>query len=118
MSGRGWPMRLRSLSARSGCQRREGLLIGLSNPKSLVTLTAILPQFVNPELGSTTLQLAVIGIAGAVAQLLIESTWVWGAARLRSWFGAKPRRLAALEAGGGLAMIGLAGRVALQRPAT
>lgn len=97
---------------------REGLLVGVSNPKSLVTLAAVLPQFVDPAVGSVQVQLAVIGLAGALTQLLVESTWVWAATGLRSWFQRRPRRLVALQACGGLAMIGLAGRVALQRPAT
>src|SRR5690606_8180098 len=89
---------------------REGILVGVSNPKSLVTLAAVLPQFVDPALGHVPLQLAVIGLTGALAQLLIETMWVLAATRLRAWFRHRPRRLAVLEAGGGLAMIGLAGR--------
>jgi threonine/homoserine/homoserine lactone efflux protein len=96
---------------------RKGLLVGLSNPKSLVTLTAILPQFVDPALGSVPVQMALIGLAGGLAQVLIECCWVAAGARLRSWFLGRPQRLRALNATGGFAMLGLAGRVAMQRPA-
>ena len=57
-----------------------------------------------------------IGLAGAAAQFSIEMTWVLAAASLRSWFRASARRVNALKAIGGLTMVGLAGKLALQRP--
>ena len=96
---------------------REGVLVGVSNPKSVVALVAILPQFVDSSIGAPALQMMLIGLAGAAAQFSIEATWVLAAASLRAWFRRSSRRLDALKAAGGLTMVGLAGKLALQRPA-
>lgn len=97
---------------------REGFLVGVANPKSIISLMAILPQFVDPEIGSTTMQMVVIGLTGGVAQLLIETFWVLAANGFRAWFGRRPRRIATLKAVGGAAMIGLAAKLLVERPAT
>ncbi len=94
---------------------RQGFAVGVANPKSIVSLMAILPQFVNHDLGHPTLQLALIGLTGALAQVLIETVWVLAAGSLREWFGRAPRRLRRLKAAGGVVMIGLAGKLATQR---
>lgn len=96
---------------------RSGVLVGSTNPKSVVALSAFLPQFVDPARGHVALQMIVIGLVGSLAQVVIEAAWVVAAARLRQWFGARPRRLLRLRAAGGVAMIGLAGRLAVERPA-
>ena len=95
---------------------REGFLVGVSNPKSVVALMALLPQFVDSSIGAPTLQMMLIGLAGAAAQFSIETTWVLAAASLRSWFRASAHRVNALKAVGVLTMVGLAGKLALQRP--
>ena len=95
---------------------REGFLVGVSNPKSVASLVAVLPQFVDPGLGAVPLQMLLIGLAGGVAQLVIESTWVLAAGGLRTWFRRRPARIRTMKGAGGVAMIGLAGRLALQRP--
>ena len=41
---------------------REGFVVGVTNPKSIVLFTAILPQFVDRSLGHVPLQLAVLGL--------------------------------------------------------
>jgi len=99
----------------TGRSIRQGFLVGVANPKSIVSLMAILPQFVDHTLGNPTLQMAIIGITGGIAQALIETTWVCAAGSLRSWFQRRPRRIKRLEAGGGIAMIGLAGKLAVER---
>ncbi|OYO14002.1 LysE family translocator [Enemella evansiae] len=101
--------------ARRATAVRQGFLVGVANPKSIASLMAILPQFVDPVLGNPALQMLIIGLAGALAQMLIETVWVCAAGTLRNWFQRRPRRLQALQAGGGVAMIGLAGKLAVQR---
>jgi threonine/homoserine/homoserine lactone efflux protein len=94
---------------------RQGFLVGVGNPKSIVSLMAILPQFVDHALGDATLQMLLVGLAGGLVQVVIETVWVHAAAGLRSWFLRRPRRIKAVKAAGGLAMIGLAGKLAFQR---
>ncbi|TCC03966.1 LysE family translocator [Kribbella soli] len=93
---------------------RQGFLVGVANPKSIVSLMAILPQFVDHNLGHPTLQMLVIGVTGGIAQLLIETLWVIAAGSLRTWFQHRPSRMQALKATGGVAMIGLAGKLAIR----
>lgn len=99
----------------AGRSIRQGFLVGVANPKSIVSLMAILPQFVDNSLGHPTLQMLLIGIAGGIAQVLIETIWVCAAGSLRTWFQRRPNRIQRLKAGGGIAMIGLAGKLAIER---
>lgn len=94
---------------------RQGFMVGVANPKSIVSLMAILPQFVDHSLGHPTLQMMVIGLVGALAQMVIETLWVCAAGALRGWFHRRPSRVRYLKAGGGIAMIGLSGRLAIER---
>ncbi|MCS7483152.1 LysE family translocator [Umezawaea endophytica] len=94
---------------------RQGFTVGVANPKSIVSLMAILPQFVDHALGHPAFQMLVIGIVGAIAQTLIETIWVFAAGSLRTWFRRRPSRLQYFKAGGGVAMIGLAGKLAIDR---
>ena len=48
-------------AGRPGRVLRQGFLVGVSNPKSIVFLAAVLPQFVVREAGAVPLQLALLG---------------------------------------------------------
>jgi threonine/homoserine/homoserine lactone efflux protein len=93
---------------------RKGFLVGASNPKTIVSLVAVLPQFIAPGSTPVALQMLLIGLAGGVAQISIETTWVCAASGLRGWFTRRPRRIRMVKATGGVAMIGLAGKLALE----
>jgi threonine/homoserine/homoserine lactone efflux protein len=95
---------------------RQGFLIGAANPKSIVSLMAVLPQFVDHSRGDPVLQMLIIGLAGGVLQALIETTWVCAAGSMRTWFLGRRRRIQVLKASGGVAMIASAGRLAFENP--
>lgn len=97
---------------------REGFLLGSTNPKSIVFLAAVLPQFVDPGRGGIVAQMLVIGLVGGLLQLVVSTVWVFAAAGLRTWFTRRPVRITALEGMGGLTMIGFGARLALQGRAT
>jgi threonine/homoserine/homoserine lactone efflux protein len=86
---------------------RDGFIVGLANPKSIVFLAAILPQFVDPALGSVPGQILILGIALPVLALLSDSVWALVAGGARDWFARSPRRLEMVGGSGGLVMIGL-----------
>lgn len=95
---------------------RQGFLVGVANPKSIVSLMAVLPQFVDHSRGNPVLQMLVIGLAGGVVQAFIETIWVCAAGSMRTWFLGKTRRIRVLKASGGVAMIAFASRLAIESP--
>lgn len=96
--------------AAPGSRRRAvatGLLVGLTNPKTVIFFVAFLPQFVDAGAGRTGLQLAVLGLVFGVLAACSDSVWALAAARARAWFARTPSRLDALGATGGVMMLGL-----------
>jgi threonine/homoserine/homoserine lactone efflux protein len=86
---------------------RIGLVVGLTNPKTILFFIAFLPQFTNTAAGHTGLQVAVLGAAFGALAIASDSVWALAAGRARAWLARKPARLDGLGAGGGVMMIGL-----------
>ena len=82
----------------------QGLTVGVTNPKTVVFLTAILPQFVNRATGHVAGQVLVLGLVFAAIALASDTAWVLAAARFRGWFARSPRRLELVGGTGGLAI--------------
>lgn len=91
----------------------QGMLVGATNPKTIVFFVAVLPQFVNRSQGQVPLQMMVLGIIWVGIALLSDSTWGILAARARRWFGRSPGRLATLGGVGGVVTAGLGVGLAL-----
>jgi threonine/homoserine/homoserine lactone efflux protein len=102
-------------SARPGAwlALRDGFVVGVANPKTIVFLAALLPQFADPARGSIALQMMLLGVCIPVFGVLLDSVWALAAGAARDWFGRSPRRLAAVGGTGGLVMIGLGASLAL-----
>jgi threonine/homoserine/homoserine lactone efflux protein len=93
---------------------REGLIVGLTNPKAIVFYTAVLPQFVDREGGMPVpAQLMALGTILAAIALVSDSMWAIVAGTARRWLADRPHRLERLGGSGGLIMIGLGTRLAL-----
>jgi threonine/homoserine/homoserine lactone efflux protein len=92
---------------------REGFVVGLTNPKTVVFFAAILPQFTDPARGAVATQLLVLGVIFVVIALISDSAWGLAAGTARDWLGRSPRRLAALGGTGGVVMIGVGVRLAV-----
>jgi threonine/homoserine/homoserine lactone efflux protein len=85
---------------------RQGLVVGVTNPKMIVFLTAVLPQFTDD--GSPIApQILTLGAIVVVIALVCDSTWALVAGTARAWFARSPRRVSAMSGTGGAAMIGL-----------
>lgn len=96
----------------------QGLTVGLTNPKTIVFLSSLLPQFIDPA-SAPQPQILVLGGVFAAMALAGDSVWALAAGRARDWFARSPRRLERLGAGGGTLMIGLGVSVAIAgRPST
>lgn len=83
----------------------DGVVVGVTNPKSIVFFIAVLPQFVDHAAGNVSLQLFELGAIFAVLALLLDSVWALSASYARNWFGRSPTRLARLGVIGGVVMI-------------
>ena len=86
---------------------RQGMIVGLSNPKGFMIFAALLPQFVVRSQGSVTGQLFVLGLLAIVIGFASDLMWALAASKLREWFNASARRGRAIGVVGGLSMIGL-----------
>jgi len=86
---------------------REGFVVGVTNPKSLIIFTAVVPQFVDRGSGHIQLQLAVLGAVCVIVALVSDSGWALASGTARLWLARSPRRLALVGGAGGLAVIGL-----------
>lgn len=94
---------------------KEGFVVGLSNPKSVIFFATILPQFVDRLAGHVPAQLLVLGLVFLLIALVSDSAWGLAAGTARLWLARSPRRLERIGGTGGLVMIGLGVGVALTR---
>jgi threonine/homoserine/homoserine lactone efflux protein len=86
---------------------RTGMIVGLTNPKTIVFFVAFLPQFTHEGAGRGGLQIAVLGLVFGVLAIASDSCWALAASRARDWFARKPGRLDRLGVAAGVMMIGL-----------
>ena len=87
---------------------RDGYLVGLTNPKTIVFFAALLPQFVDRAAGRIGLQMLILGMVFAVIAIISDGAFALAAGTARAWFARSPGRLAAMSAIGGAMMIVLA----------
>lgn len=92
---------------------RQGMVVGMTNPKTIAFFVAVLPQFVAPSAGPVWAQLLTLGLLFQVLALICDSAWALAAGTARAWFARSPRRMSTLAGTGGVMMIGLGGTLAL-----
>jgi threonine/homoserine/homoserine lactone efflux protein len=83
----------------------EGFTVGVTNPKTVVFLAAILPQFASRGAGRVPEQILVLGMIFALTAVISDTLWVLAAGRFRAWFALSPRRLELIGGVGGLAIV-------------
>jgi threonine/homoserine/homoserine lactone efflux protein len=83
----------------------EGLTVGATNPKTVVFLAAILPQFVNRAGGDVPAQILVLGLLFAAIAIVSDTMWALAAGGFRAWFARSPQRLELIGGAGGLAIV-------------
>jgi threonine/homoserine/homoserine lactone efflux protein len=88
----------------------ESFAVGVTNPKTLVFVAAVLPQFVDPAAGPAWAQILLLGMLFAVIALISDGAYALAASGAKGWFARSPRRLARMRAAGGV-MIGSLGVV-------
>jgi threonine/homoserine/homoserine lactone efflux protein len=96
---------------------KTGVVVGTTNPKTLVFSAAFLPQFIDASAPAAP-QLLFLGAVFCVMAIASDACWAFAASRARDWFARKPQRLDHLGAAGGAMMIGLGATLATTGGAT
>src|SRR6204780_5548628 len=91
---------------------RDGLVVGVTNPKAFILFGAILPQFVNRAAGHVPEQMLILALVSVAIGAISDCSWAFAASAVRAWFGRSPRRIELVGGAGGLAMIGVGVTVA------
>ena len=92
---------------------RDGVVVGLTNPKAYILFGAILPQFVNRAAGHVPAQMLVLALVSVAIGAISDCSWGFAASAVRAWFARSPRRIEMVGGAGGLAMIGVGLTVAI-----
>lgn len=92
---------------------RQGVLVGVSNPKGFLLFAAILPQFTDPSRGWVPLQMVLLGLVCVVIALVCDSIWALVSGGVQSWLACRPRRLELIGGGSGAVMVAVGVHVAV-----
>jgi threonine/homoserine/homoserine lactone efflux protein len=92
---------------------RDGVVVGITNPKSYILFGAILPQFVNRGAGDVVGQMLLLSLVAVLLGGVSDCAWGFAASAVRNWFASSPRRFELVGGAGGLAMIGVGVTVAI-----
>lgn len=94
----------------------DGMLVQLSNPKSVLWITAIVPQFVDAT-RPVLPQIGVITVVGIIIDTITMAIYVVTAGAFRERLGQLPRMRAWMDRISGVILIGVAIATAFYRPA-
>lgn len=84
---------------------RESVVVGITNPKTIVFFVAALPQAVVPTGADPVLQMLILGAIFLVIGILSDGLYGVAAGTARDWFASNRGRIAAVRAAGGAALI-------------
>ncbi|WP_144151293.1 LysE family translocator [Paraburkholderia sp. BCC1885] len=91
----------------------KGLLTNLLNPKALLFCSVLLPQFVRPEAGPVTLQMAELGVVLLAIGVCFDVSYAIGAACISNWMRSHPLAQTVQRWTFSAALIGFALRLSL-----
>jgi threonine/homoserine/homoserine lactone efflux protein len=89
---------------------RDGVIVGATNPKTIVIFAVALPALTSRAPGQLPVQqqMLILGVLFPLMALVLDGVWAAAPGTAQQWFVRSPRRLAVIGGTGGLAMIGLA----------
>ena len=86
---------------------RQGLIVGVTNPKAVVFFAAVLPQFVTPGGLAIPLQITILGLVFCLLATTVDIIRAYAAGTARQWFTGSPRRMRRVGGTGGVLIMGL-----------
>ena len=72
---------------------RDGVVVGITNPKAYILFGAILPQFVNRSVGHVPEQMLILALISVFIGAISDCSWGFAASAVRAWFARSPRRI-------------------------
>lgn len=93
----------------------QGFWSDVLNPKVAIFYVALLPQFIDTQVGHPTMQLVLLGVTGNMIAIAINLMLVAGAARLTGSLRRNERIALWLQRAMGVLFIGLGARLAAQK---
>src|SRR5712692_5980922 len=112
MSKAGDPLRLHAVHpVPAGRILQQGILTSMLNPKGILVFAALLPQFVNPQIGSVPLQMTAFGLTFTLICLCIYGGYAYLSGRLGEKLATQPRFASVLSFLTGSVLIGLGARL-------
>ncbi len=70
---------------------KRGIIMNITNPKVTIFFLALLPQFVNPEQGSVSVQMLMLGGLFIVSAFVVFASVALLGGQLANWFNNSPR---------------------------
>jgi threonine/homoserine/homoserine lactone efflux protein len=67
----------------------DGIVVSIFNPKIAVFFLAFLPQFIDPNLGTVSRQVLLLGLIYVVLAFLTDSAYAIFSGSVRRWFGGR-----------------------------
>ena len=92
---------------------RESIIVGLSNPKTIVFFSAIFPQFVDPSRGPIVLQMLILSVVFVIFGISGDAIYALSAGAARDWFAQSPQRIVTIRVIGATLILGLGVTTAL-----
>jgi len=92
---------------------RESIVVGLSNPKTIVFFSAIFPQFVDPSRGPIVLQMLILSVVFVIFGISGDAIYALSAGAARDWFARSPQRIVTIRVIGASLILGLGVTTAL-----
>lgn len=92
---------------------KRGVIMNITNPKVSIFFLAFLPQFTNPNLGSVTIQIFILGAIFMLCALVVFSLIALVAGKLGNWFNKSENAENILNKIAGTVFAGLAIKLAL-----
>jgi threonine/homoserine/homoserine lactone efflux protein len=94
---------------------RQGVATNLLNPKALLTFLAFIPQFLQPENGNISLQIALMGLIIAALAVIWFGFIGLTAGRVGTWFKRRPRLAQGIRWLTGSVLVGLGVRLVVAK---